>query len=183
MKKLLIGSLIALSIISSAFAFTTDAQDIDNNLSVTYSDNIKDVNQYLNQRLSLIIINNRIESDLIDNVAIIMTNQVHPQPSYNNKVQVRTSTDYTIPFKQCFLTCKVLISFDYKTPVEYIFFSGNERSAYVLDPSDNKDFSNRLQNSKTVSIQIKSKSNENLVYRFNTSEIEYQKLKHTYGNN
>ena len=40
------------------------------------------MNQYLNQRLSLIIINNRIESDLIDNVAIIMTNQVHPQLTF-----------------------------------------------------------------------------------------------------
>lgn len=183
MKKILMGSLLFLASINPTFAFTTDAQDIDNNLSVTYSDNIKDVNQYLNQRLSLIIINNRIESDLIDNVAIIMTNQIQPQPSYNNKVQIRTSTDYTIPFKKCFLTCKVLISFDYKTPVEYRFFSGNERSAYVLDPSDNKDFSTRLQNSKTISIQIKSKEDQNLIFRFNSSEINYKKLKHITGNN
>ena len=183
MKKFLISSLLFLAPISSAFAFTTDAQDIDNNLSVTYSDNIKDVNQYLNQRLSLIVINNRIEPYLIDNVAIIMTNQIQPQPSYNNKVQIRTSTDYTIPFKKCFLTCKVLISFDYKEPIEYRFFSGNERSSYVLDPSDNKNFSENLQKSKTVSVQINSKLDENLVYRFNTSEINYKKLKHNNGNN
>lgn len=176
MKKFLISSLLFLASISSAFAFTADAQDFQNNLSVTYSDNIKDIDKYYNQRLTLVLINNRYDPNLIDNVAIIMTNVINPQPSYKNKVNIRQSSDYTIPFSKCFLTCKVNISFDYKEPKEFRFFSGNERSAYVLDPGDTQDFSVLLQNSKTVSIKIISKDNKELVYRFNTSEINYRKL-------
>ena len=176
--KLFLGSLLLLASINSANAFTTDAQDIDNNISVTYSENIKDIDQYSNQRLTLININNKSEPGLIDNVAIIMTNVVYPQPSYNNKVQIRMSDDYTIPFKKCLLTCRVAISFDYKQPIDYVFFSGGERSAYVLDPGDTQDFSEKLQQSKTMSIQIKSKDDKDLIYRFNTSDIKYNKLKY-----
>lgn len=176
MKKLISGLILA-SLSTSSFAFTADAQDSENNISVTYSDNIKQVEQYDNQRLTLIAINNKKDPYLIDNLAIIMTNVVYPQPSYKNKVMVRTSDDHTIPFKQCFLTCRVNVSFDYQQPVSYVFFSGGERSAYVLDPDDTQDFSQRLQKSKTVSVEIKTKPGYDLIYKFDTSEINYNKLK------
>lgn len=177
LSKLLAISCLSVLSISTANAFTADAQDRDNNISVTYSDNIKQVAEYDNQRLTLIAINNKQEPELIDNLAIIMTNVVYPQPSYNNKVHIRTSNDYTVPFKQCFLTCRVNVSFDYQQPVSYVFFSGSERSAYVLDPGDTQDFSERLQKSKTVSVEIKTKPGYDLVYKFDTSEIKYNKLR------